>query len=451
MAERSRALAVWSWALYDFANTIFSISILSFFFPVWLSSELGAGPGAFNYATAAGALVVVLTAPFLGAVADLRQRRKPYLILLTLVAVGLTVGLQFVGTVAIAVALFVAANYTYQSALLFYNALLPGVSVGRGAGRVSGYGVGVGYVGTILALVVLTFFVTDGATVREWLGPLGGWLEAGGERNSNAFLPTAFFYLVFSLPLFLFVPDVAVRAPRPVRFSTAYRDVFGTLKNLRRYSGVGTFILATALYTDAANTAVANMALYGSAVFGMNGAEIRNLLLFSTVFAALGSFSFGLTSDRAGPKRTLIVVLFLWVVAILVAALAVAPWMLLVAGPLVGIALGATWTVSRVMLIALSPPEKLGEFFGLYTISQKLSAVLGPVLIAALLGLFGGLGIEVSYRIAIGSLVLITILGLFFLLRVPDVRPEGTVEEFASEEEKLPLDSRSSRAEDGGL
>lgn len=431
--SRASGLAVWSWVLYDFANTIFSISILSFFFPVWLGSELGAGPGVFNYATSAGALLVVLTAPFLGAVADLRQRRKPYLTLLTVVAIGLTAGLEWIGTVAVAIAVFVAANYAYQSALLFYNALLPGVSVGRGAGRVSGYGVGVGYVGTILALVVLTFFVTDGAVVREWLGPFGGWLESGGERNANAFLPTALLYLIFSLPLFLFVPDRAVREPRPVSFSAAYRDVFATLKNIRRYAGVGTFIVATALYTDAANTAVANMALYGDQVFGMSGGGIRNLLLFSTVFAALGSVGFGIASDRAGPRRTLVVVLFIWVVAISVAALAAAPWMLLVAGPLVGIALGATWTVSRVMLVALSPPEKLGEFFGLYTISQKLSAVLGPALIAVILEVFGGLGIKVSYRIAIGSLVLITLLGLFFLLRVPDARPEAGVREYAEE------------------
>ncbi len=449
MARRSSGLAVWSWALYDFSNTIFSISILSFFFPVWLAEELGAGADVFNYATAAGALLVVLTAPFLGAVADLRQRRKPYLIVLTLVAVGLTFGLEWIGTATVAVTVFIAANYAYQSALLFYNALLPGVSVGRGAGRVSGYGVGVGYIGTILALLVLTFFVTDGATVREWLGPLGGWLQGGEERNANAFLPTAVLYLIFSLPLFLFVPDVAVREPRPVSFRIAYRDVFETLKNLRRYSGVGTFILATALYTDAANTAVANMALYGRAVFDMDGTQIRNLLLFSTVFAAVGSFVFGLASDRVGPKRTLVVVLILWVVSILVAALAVAPWMLLVAGPLVGIALGATWTVSRVMLVALSPPDKLGEFFGLYTISQKLSAVLGPVVIAVLLGLFEGFGIGISYRISIGSLIVITLLGLFFLLRVPDVRPDSTVEEFASEDEAL--DSSPSPEEDTKL
>jgi UMF1 family MFS transporter len=191
------------------------------------------------------------------------------------------------------------------------------------------------------------------------------------------------------------------------------------------------------------------MALYGRAVFDMDGGDIRNLLLFSTVFAAVGSFSFGVASDRVGPKRTLIVVLFLWVVSILIAALAVAPWMLLVAGPLVGIALGATWTVSRVMLVALSPPDKLGEFFGLYTISQKLSAVLGPVVIAVLLNVFGGFGVGISYRISIGSLIIITLLGLFFLLRVPDVRLDSTVEEFGPGDEVL--DSSPSPEEDTKL
>lgn len=431
MAGRSGRLAVGAWVLYDFSNTIFSISILSFFFPIWLGEELGAGADVFNYATAGGALLVMLTAPFLGAVADLRQRRMPFLILLTVLAAAFTVALNFSAGVVIVVALFVAANYTYQSALVFYNALLPVVSAGRGAGKVSGYGVAAGYVGAIIALVVLTYFVSDAETIKSLLGPLGGWIELGDQRNSNTFLPTAVLYLLFSLPAFFLVPDRAVRAPRPVGFVTVYRDVFATVRNIRQYTGVGTFIIATALYTDAANTAVANMALYGSQVFGMDGSQIRNLLLFSTAFAAVGSVLFGFVTDRAGPKKTLMAVLVIWLFSIVLAALAVAPWMLLMAGPLVGIALGATWAVSRVMLVALSPPEKLGEFFGLYTLSQRLSAVAGPVLIAILLDAFEGLGRALSYRISIGSLVLIMALGLFFLSRVPDIRPDPTVEEFA--------------------
>jgi UMF1 family MFS transporter len=125
------------------------------------------------------------------------------------------------------------------------------------------------------------------------------------------------------------------------------------------------------------------------------------------------------------------VVLLLWLVSIVLVAGAPTPGILLVAGPLVGIALGATWTVSRIMLIALSPPEKLGEFFGLYSIAGRLSAVTGPALIAVLLTIFEDLGPAVSYRIAIGSLTLIMLLGIYFLARVPDARPDRTVDEYA--------------------
>ncbi len=427
---KASGAAVWAWVLYDFSNTIFSTSILSVFFPIWLSDELGAGAGVFNYATAAGALLVMLTAPFLGAIADLRQRRVPFLILLTVLAVAFTIGLNFSGSLVIVVALFIAANYTYQAALVFYNALLPVVSVGRGAGKVSGYGVAAGYVGAVITLVALTYFVSDAEAIKSSLGPLGSWMDAGDQRNSNTFLPTAILYLIFSLPAFFFVPDRTVREPRPVSPVTVYRDVYATIKNLRRYTGVGTFIIATALYSDAANTVVANMALYGTNVFDMDGTQIRNLLLFSATFAIVGSVGFGFVTDRAGPKKTLMVVLVIWLFSIALVALAAAPWMLLMAGPLVGIALGATWTVSRVMLVALSPPEKLGEFFGLYTLSQKLSAVAGPALIAILLNVFEGLGSALAYRISVGSLILIMALGIFFLSRVPDARPGPTVDEF---------------------
>ncbi len=429
MADRSKTLAVWSWVLYDFSNTIFSVSILTVFFPLWVEEEIGSGAWLVNAATAVSALLVFFTAPLLGAVADLRQRRVPYLVALTLISVLLTALLDLAGGIVVGVALFVAADLTYQSAVVFYNALLPGVAAGRGAGRISGYGTAAGYVGTILALVVLTFFVSDAGTVRSVLGPLGGWMETGGEQNQNAFLPTAVLYLLFSLPAFFFVPDPAVRPPRPVSLGVAYRDVVSTVKNLRRYAGVGVFILATILYMDAANTAVSNMALYGREVFGMGSTEVRNLLLFSTVFAVVGSAASGFAADRAGPKKTLLAILLLWLAAISLTAAAPAPAVLFLAGPLVGVALGGTWTVSRVMLVALSPPEKVGEFFGLFALAGRFSAVLGPALTAILLLVFGRGA--TAYRISVGSLAVIMALGIFFLLRVPDARPGRTVDEYA--------------------
>jgi UMF1 family MFS transporter len=430
-SERASALAVWAWVFYDFSNTIFSVSILTVFFPLWVEGEVGDGAWLVNAATAVSALLVFFTAPLLGAIADLRQRRVPYLVVLTLISVLLTVLLDVAGGIVVGVALFVAADLAYQSSLVFYNALLPGVAAGRGAGKISGYGTAAGYVGTILALIFLTFFVSDAGAVRSMLGPLGGWMETGGEQNSNAFLPTAVLYLLFSLPAFFFVPDPVVRAPRPFALGAAYRDVVSTVKNLRRYAGVGTFVMATILYMDAANTAVSNMALYGREVFEMGSIEVRNLLLFSTVFAVVGSAASGFATDRVGPKRTLLAVLFLWLVSIVIAAAAPAPSILFLAGPLVGIALGGTWTVSRVMLIALSPPEKVGEFFGLFSLAGRFSAVLGPALTATLLLVFGRGA--TAYRISIGSLAVIMALGIFFLFRVPDARPERTVEEFAPE------------------
>jgi len=433
---KASRLAAFSWILYDFSNTIFSVTVLSFFFPLWVEERVGSGgflsgPGLINSATAVSALFVVLTAPVLGAVADLRQRRVPYLIVLTVLAVALTAALDVAGGVVVALALFVAADLAYQSALVFYNALLPVVSAGRGAGRISGYGTAVGYIGTIFCLVVLTYFVENGDTIRPLLGPLGGWLETGDEAYSNAFVPTAVIYLVFSLPIFFLVPDPAVRARRPLSLVVAYRDVVRTVKNLPAYAGVGTFILATVLYTDAANTAIANMALYGRVVFDMDGTQVRNLLLFSTIFAVVGSAFFGFLTDRIGPKKSLVGVLILWLIAILLAAAALGMWMLFLAGPIVGIALGGMWTVGRVMLVALSPPQKLGEFFGLFSLAGKVSAVFGPALTAILLFVFGGGAF--GYRLSIGSLAVIMAAGLFFLLRVPDARPEPNVDEFAPE------------------
>src|SRR5215203_5812197 len=130
-------------------------------------------------------MFVVLTAPVLGAVADLRQRRVPYLILLTVIAVVLTAALDVAGGVVVGLALYVAADLSYQSALVFYNALLPVVSAGRGAGSVSGYGTAVGYIGTILGLVVLTYFVENGETLRRCSVP-----SEDGSRPVKKSTPT---------------------------------------------------------------------------------------------------------------------------------------------------------------------------------------------------------------------------------------------------------------------
>ena len=162
----------------------------------------------------------------------------------------------------------------------------------------------------------------------------------------------------------------------------------------------------------------------------MEQGAIRNLLLFSTVFAVVGAAGFGFLTDRLGPKRTLITVMIIWLGAILLAVVAAAPWMLVMAGALVGVALGSIFVASRVMLMALSPAEKLGEFFGFYTLGGRLSAVSGPLITALILTVFDDLG-STAYRLAIASLALLMSLALVLLVRIPDARPEPIVREFS--------------------
>ena len=429
-------LAVWSYVLYNFGNTPFAATVMVLYFPLWLTEQYGAGPALFNYATAIAALLVLLIAPGLGALADLHQRRIPYLVVFTLVVVFLTAGLDFTdeltGSVLVAVAFFVVAVVAYQLTQLLYFALLPGVSAGRGTGTVSGYSQAGGLIGTFIAVVGLTLLIAPDSflgfkvggpeEIRSVLGPVGGWVKtASAAVDSNTFLPTAAFYLLFALPAFFFVPDVAVRAPQRARLGQAYRSVFATLRGLRAYVGVGTYMLVTLLFMAAVNVAIPNACLFAKDVFGMKDQQIANLMIISLIFSALAAFGAGRVSDRLGPKRTLLATLVLWIVAIMAVTLAWAPWVLFVAQPLLYLALGASFTLGPVMLIALSPSEKISEFMGFFVMVGNLATVVAPAIVALLLEVFGGLGTG-SYRIAMSSFAVAMVLGVFLLLRIPDAR-----------------------------
>ena len=429
-------LAVWSYVFYNFGNTPFAATIMVLYFPLWLSEQYGAGPALINSATAIAALLVLLIAPGVGALADLHQKRLPYLVFFTLVVVFLTAGLSFTdeltGSLLVAVAFFVVAVVAYQLTQLLYFALLPGVSVGRGTGTVSGYSQAGGLIGTFIAVVGLTLLIAQDSflgfkiggpeEIRTVFGHLGGWVKTSSAAvDSNTFLPTAAFYLLFALPAFFFVPDVAVRAPQRARLGEAYRSVFATLRGLRAYAGVRTYMLVTLLLMAAMNVAVPNVCLFAKDVFGMKDQQIANLMIFSLIFSALAAFGAGRVSDKLGPKRTLLATLVLWVIAIVAVTLAWAPWVLYVAQPLLYLAMGASFTLGPVLLIALSPSEKITEFMGFYVMVGMFATIVGPLIVGLLLVVFGGLGTG-SYRIAMSSFAVAMVLGIFLLLRIPDAR-----------------------------
>jgi UMF1 family MFS transporter len=181
-------------------------------------------------------------------------------------------------------------------------------------------------------------------------------------------------------------------------------------------------LLVTLLLMAAMNVAVPNVCLFAKDVFGMKDQQIANLMIFSLIFSALAAFGAGRVSDKLGPKRTLLATLVLWVVAIVAVTLAWAPWVLFVAQPLLNLALGASFALGPVLLIALSPSEKITEFMGFCVMVGNVATVVGPAIVALLLGVFGGLGTG-SYRIAMSSFAVAMVLGVFLLLlRIPDAR-----------------------------
>ncbi|HLN92433.1 MAG TPA: MFS transporter [Thermoanaerobaculia bacterium] len=420
--ERAPIVERASWALYDFANTIFSMNIATLYFAVWIVTERGASATMFSIATSASSAVVLFAAPYLGARSDLSRRRKPWVVGLTLACVAATAFLAPLAGASLApatslvllLATFAVADVAYQLALPFYNAMMPELVPESEHGRLSGVGTAVGYAGSIVGVLAAAPFVS------------GQWSIGGPPGRPAAFLPTAALFLLFSLPLFFLCHDHVPR-PRSERRAVKFREIAAKIAEAfgqtKKYPGLRRFLFASYLYQDALGTAIAFMAIYAVKVLGLARGEETRLFVALTVPAVIGSFLAGLVSDRLGPRRTLLIVLWGWVAGL--AAIALAPnlsafW---AGGVLLGFVFGGIWSVERPLLLTLVPDAEGGRFFGLLVLSARAAAIAGPLLWAFVADhVFAGFGAGVGYRAAVASLILF-MLGAIVLLRgVPDAR-----------------------------
>lgn len=404
---RAPALERWSWALYDFANTIFSMNIATLYFAVWIVTERGASNTAFSLATSLSSAVVLVAAPYFGALSDASRRRKPWVVGFTLACAAATAVLAPLASAPLFLPLlaFALANTAYQMALPFYNAMLPELVPESERGRLSGYGTAAGYVGSIAGVLSVA--------------PL---VSAGGRQST--FLPTAILFLLFSLPLILFCRDHLPR-PRSKRPRVRFRDIVtgaaDAFRAARRHPGLVRLIFASYFYQDALGTTIAFMAIFAVSVLSLPvGGEVT-LFAVLTVPAVLGSFATGFVSDRIGPRRTLLLILWGWVIGLVSISLAPSLTAFWVCGVLLGLVFGGIWTAERPLLLTLVPEAEAGRFFGLLTLSARAAAIVGPLLWALLVdGLAGRLGKETAYRLAVGSLALFMAAAIWLLRGVPE-------------------------------
>jgi UMF1 family MFS transporter len=397
---------VFSWALYDFANTIFAANIIAIYFPLWVAQELGGADIHYSLTLSASLVVVALTMPVLGSWSDKCGVRKPLLFLFTMVCVSATGALGLGTSLPLALVCFAVANYAYHGGLVFYNALLPAVSSKKQWGRVSGLGVGLGYAGAICGVVMVIPFVSG--SFLSWDVPF-----LAGSGTMAAFLPTALLFFLFSLPLFVWVNEEGIKKVRKEE------GLWRMLIKVKDHPQILRFLLARFFYLDGINTVTAFMAIYLVNVAGFSEkGEVQGFFIISTIFAMGGSMGWGAVADQWGHKRALSLVLCIFMAATIMAAVAASPDLFWLIGPLIGVALAGVWTCDRPLLISLAPPQMYGEFFGLYSFAGKIAAILGPLQWGIIVSLGEPLGL-LRYRIAILSLILFFGVGLLILRKVP--------------------------------
>ena len=392
MTERPDKRAIASWAFYDFANTIFSMNVISLYFALWVTVDHGGQDILYSIALSGSMLAVAISAPVVGTISDQTGNRRFPLILLTIVSVLTTALIGEVEQLWVGLLLFVIANYCYQSALVFYNSMLPSVARQSNVGMISGYGVALGYIGSIAGLSLVEPFVTDGG-------------------RSSAFLPTAILFLVFAIPCFLYVKDPS---PKPfyVDIGQSFQTLKKTITDASDYHVLLKFFVVHFLILDVVNTIIAFMSVYAHKVIGFDGKQITSFLILSTVFAMLGSLIIGWLVKHKGTVFSYGLVLWIWLTALTLIVISPGETLFWAVGPLAGVGMGGVWVTSRVIVVELSPPEKVGEFFGIYSLAGKMASIAGPLLWGSVVWIFQDTQ-TLKYRAAVGSLLLITIATIF--------------------------------------
>jgi UMF1 family MFS transporter len=311
--------------------------------------------------------------------------------------------------------LFIIANVGFESGLVFYDAFLPELTTPKNYGRVSGYGFAMGYLGSLFTLAIAYPFIQDG-------------------KIKETFVLAALFFLVFSLPLFLFLTDSRKKVVLEKSYlKIGFERVLFTLKHLKQHKDLMYFLIAFFFFIEGVNTVIFFSGNYASSTLNFSMNELIVFFIIVQTTAILGSIVFGIISDAIGQKKSLIISLFLWIITIIFAFLTsstqsylivfisglfnadrnlVVIYSFYVVGLLAGSVLGATQSTSRGLMTKLTPPDRKTEFFGFYSFFGKSSAIVGPLVFGYVSYATG------SQRYAILTVCFFFIVGLILLRKV---------------------------------
>ncbi|MCK4743257.1 MAG: MFS transporter [Sulfuriflexus sp.] len=407
-----------AWILYDFANSGYATVVLTTIYSAYFVSTIAMSNG-FNTASATlfwtltiamGNILVLFSAPLIGALADIHAIRKKLLVISTFGCILFTALLAIPdpGDIVAASLLVVLSYFMFASGENLIAAFLPELTTQDNIGRLSGYGWSIGFLGglstLLLCLIYVSWAKTSGQTATDYV-PITMLIVAG-------------FFSLATIPTILWLKERGNKiANTETVMQKSFARVFHTIKTLNHYPDLRRFMLALTSFHAGIYIIIVLAAVYATQVMGFDTQQ--NIILISVVniTAAIGAFGFGHLQDKLGSIRTLLFTLVLWCIAIIIAWASQSIAMFWLAANLIGIALGASQSASRALIGLFSPPGRYGEFFGLWGMCVKLSAIIGPLSYGFITWLNDG-----NHRDSILTTLVFFVLGIIILLTINEER-----------------------------
>ena len=393
-----------SWSLYDFANQPFTTIIVTFvygaFFTSVIASDENTGTLFWTWGIASTAIIVSILSPILGALADKGGFRKFFLILFTWICAIFSILLYFPqsGDVFFALSLFVIANISFELGSVFCNSYLQDLSEDSNIGKISGFAWGLGFVGGLLALFI-SFSLFE--------------LNSVGIRGINILVGV--WFLIFSIPTFLFVKDRKKDKLTKKHFVDSFDSIKTTFKEVVKYKIIMKFLIARLFFNDGLITIFSLGGIYAVDTLDFTFDEVMMLGIVLNISAAIGSFVFGYLEDKIGVKKVINISLVVLVFSTLLAF--IAPYfkfqkeIFWIAGALIGLMVGPNQSCSRSLMAKLTPKEKQNEFFGFFALTGKATSFLGPVL-------FGIITFNFSQQVALWVVIFLFLIGLILFNKI---------------------------------
>ena len=384
-----------SWCFFDFANSSYSAVISAVVFPVYyvsaiVGNEAGMGDLWWGRAISASMAFVAVTSLFLGGIADYSGRRKKLLLFYTLLCVLSVTSFSLLkkGMIIEGFFLVMLANIGMEGGLVFYNSFLPEIAEKEYQGRVSAWGYAIGYAGSILSLLIALPLVKSGHYNETWF-------------------MVAVFFAVFSLPAFFFLPPDRKTGQTLLRSAgQGGKYSWKTLKEMWKHKELRKFLLSFLIYEDGVNTVIVFSSIFAATTLGFDAKELIGLYLIVQITALVGAFIMAKPIDLWGPKKIVTLSLLMWSFVAVSAYFISLKSHFFILASFAGLGLGTVQAASRAFFAQFIPLEHESEYFGVYSLVGKSSAIAGPIMFGYISSAVG------SQRPAILAVSVFFIIGL---------------------------------------